>query len=82
MIGKRVIVVTSRGGSYSHDFAAPNFDLQEFYLKRLLGFIGLTDVAFIHAEHQRRADTGAESLAGALERISQVAGQSRAGTAD
>ncbi len=47
--GKRVIVVESRGGLYSEG-PAKVMDFQEPYLRTLLGFIGLTDVTFIHAE--------------------------------
>ncbi|KAB1085372.1 FMN-dependent NADH-azoreductase [Neorhizobium galegae] len=47
--GKRVIVVESRGGLYTEGPAVV-MDFQEPYLKTLLGFIGLTDVTFVHAE--------------------------------
>ncbi|MCA1457084.1 FMN-dependent NADH-azoreductase [Bradyrhizobium sp. BRP22] len=47
--GKRVIVVESRGGLYSEG-PANVMDFQEPYLRTLLGFIGLTDITFIHAE--------------------------------
>lgn len=47
--GKRVIVVASRGGFFSEG-PAKAMDFQEPYLRTLLGFIGLTDVTFIHAE--------------------------------
>lgn len=47
--GKRVIVVESRGGLYSEG-PAQALDFQEPYLRQLLGFVGLTDVAFIRAE--------------------------------
>jgi len=47
--GKSVIVIESRGGLYSEGPAAV-MDFQEPYLKTLLGFIGLTDVTFVHAE--------------------------------
>jgi len=47
--GKRVIVIESRGGLYSEGPAQP-MDHQEPYLRTLFGFIGLTDVTFIHAE--------------------------------
>ena len=47
--GKRVIVIESRGGLYSEG-PAKAIDFQEPYLRQLLGFMGLTDVAFIHAE--------------------------------
>lgn len=47
--GKKVIVLTSRGGLYSEG-PAKTADFQEPYLRHLLGFVGLTDVTFIHAE--------------------------------
>lgn len=40
------------------DFAASNFDFEESYLRRILGFMGLTDVTFIHAEYQMRSEKG------------------------
>jgi FMN-dependent NADH-azoreductase len=47
--GKRVVVIESRGGLYSEG-PAQAIDFQESYLRHLLGFIGLTDVAFVHVE--------------------------------
>jgi FMN-dependent NADH-azoreductase len=47
--GKRVIVVEARGGLYSEGPAAA-VDFQEPYLRHLLGFVGITDVTFVHAE--------------------------------
>jgi FMN-dependent NADH-azoreductase len=47
--GKRVIVIESRGGLYSEG-PAKALDFQEPYLRQLLGFMGLSDIAFIHAE--------------------------------
>jgi FMN-dependent NADH-azoreductase len=49
LTGKRVIVIESRGGLYSEG-PAQAVDFQEPYLRHLLGFVGLTDVTFIHAE--------------------------------
>lgn len=49
LTGKRVIVIESRGGLYSEG-PAQVMDFQEPYLRTLLGFIGLTDVTFVHAE--------------------------------
>lgn len=52
--GRKVFVVTSRGGVYSEGpFKA--YDQQEPYLRTMLAFLGLTDVTFIHAEAQKRA---------------------------
>lgn len=48
--GKKVFVVTGRGGVYSGDVPAKVLDFQEPYLRGFLGFLGLTDVTFIHVE--------------------------------
>ncbi len=47
--GKKVIVVSSRGGIYSQG-PMTDFDFQEAYLTRVFGFLGITDVEFIRAE--------------------------------
>jgi len=47
--GKRAIVIESRGGHYSEG-PAKAMDSQEPHLRTLLGFIGITDVAFVRAE--------------------------------
>lgn len=70
--GKKVVVITSRGGSYLPEPTARNFDLQEFYLRRVLCFIGLTDITFIHAEHQRRGEQAEQGFAAARARIDEV----------
>src|SRR5688572_19737416 len=62
MTNKRVIVIESRGGLYSEGPAAA-IDFQEPYLRHLLGFIGITDVTFVHAE---KIGYGPEARAAAL----------------
>lgn len=47
--GKRALIIESRGGLYSEG-PAKVIDFQEPYLRQLLGFIGVKDVSFIHAE--------------------------------
>ena len=47
--GKRTIVIESRGGLYSEG-PAKGLDSQEPHLRTLLGFIGIVDVTFVHAE--------------------------------
>jgi len=47
--GKRAIVIQSRGGLYTEGPLA-SLDFQEPYLRLLLGFIGISDVAFVQAE--------------------------------
>ena len=46
---KRAIVIESRGGLYSEGPASA-IDFQEPYLRHLFGFMGITDVTFVHAE--------------------------------
>jgi FMN-dependent NADH-azoreductase len=47
--GKKVIIVSTRGGHYSAGPAAV-MDHQESYLKAVLGFLGITDVEVVRAE--------------------------------
>ena len=47
--GKKIIVVSTRGGHYSEGPAAA-MDHQESYLKAVLGFLGVTDIEFVRAE--------------------------------
>lgn len=65
--GKKVIVVSSRGGFYGEGTAVASFDHQESYLQTVFGFLGITDVEFIRAEgvgidadHRQQAITKAE----------------------
>ncbi|QZI69197.1 FMN-dependent NADH-azoreductase [Pseudomonas protegens] len=46
LTGKRAYVLTARGGIY----AGSSADHQEPYLRQVMGFIGIHDVEFIHAE--------------------------------
>ncbi|WP_394779459.1 FMN-dependent NADH-azoreductase [Undibacterium sp.] len=47
--GKKVYVFTSRGGVYSEG-PAKVMDFHETYLRAVFGFLGITDVNFIHTE--------------------------------
>jgi FMN-dependent NADH-azoreductase len=69
---KKVIVITARGGAYPKGTPGEKLDFQEPYLRHILGFIGLTDVTFIHAENQAREEAGS-SLASAAEHIGRLA---------
>lgn len=59
--GKKVFVVTGRGGVYSGESPAKALDFQEPYLRAILGFIGLTDVSFVHVEGLNINKESAES---------------------
>jgi FMN-dependent NADH-azoreductase len=73
--GKRVIVIESRGGLYTEGPASA-IDFQEPYLRHLLGFVGITDVTFVHAE---KVGYGPEARAAALDaarrRIVEITGE-------
>ena len=68
---KKVVVITSRGSAYEKGTAREAFDFQEPYLRHILGFIGLTDVTFIHAENQAREEA-AVFFEDAAERIGGI----------
>jgi FMN-dependent NADH-azoreductase len=65
---KEVIVITARGGGYEKGTLTEAFDFQAPYLRHILGFIGLTNVTFIHAENQLR-EQAAASFEAAEEKI-------------
>ncbi|MOA50282.1 FMN-dependent NADH-azoreductase [compost metagenome] len=68
--GKRAFVLTARGGVY----AGGPLDQQEPYLRQALGFIGITDVTFIHAEGLNMGGAAAEQgLAKARNRLAAIA---------
>jgi len=73
--GKKVVVVTSRGGSFRPGTPAAQYDHQEPYLRHILAFIGLTDVTFIHAENQKPGELAEPSRAAAISLIQQAAAQ-------
>ena len=57
--GRKVFIVTGRGGIYS-DGPAKGMDFQEPYLQAMLGFLGLDDVTFIHVEGLKISPEAAE----------------------
>jgi FMN-dependent NADH-azoreductase len=56
---KEVMVITARGGGYEKGTLTEAFDFQAPYLRHVLGFIGLKNVTFIHAENQQREQAAA-----------------------
>ncbi|MDH4874339.1 FMN-dependent NADH-azoreductase [Pseudomonas sp. BN515] len=70
LTGKRAFVLTARGGIYS---GSP-LDHQEPYLRQAMGFIGIHDVTFIHAEGLNLGNEFQEKgLASAKAQLAQVA---------
>jgi FMN-dependent NADH-azoreductase len=79
--GKKVYVITSRGGAYRPATPTERFDYQEPYLRHILAFIGLTDVTFIHAENQKPGPQAKPAKAAAIAQIQQLAGEGKSTTA-
>ena len=49
-VGKKVVVVSTRGGVYAGTAYEAAMDHQESYLRTILNFLGMTDVTFVRAE--------------------------------
>ncbi|MDQ1387014.1 MAG: FMN-dependent NADH-azoreductase [Acidobacteriaceae bacterium] len=71
--GKKVVVLTSRGGAFRPGTPTAQYDHQEPYLRHILGFIGLTDVTFIHAENQKPGDLAEPARNAAIAEIQLAA---------
>ncbi|SER30801.1 FMN-dependent NADH-azoreductase [Pseudomonas sp. NFACC02] len=70
LTGKRAYVLTARGGIY----AGSTLDHQEPYLRQVLGFVGIHDVTFIHAEGLNMGgDFSEKGLNQAVARLAEVA---------
>ncbi len=71
--GKKVIVVSSRGGLYAGTAFETALDHQEAYLRAVFGFFGITDVEVIRAEGTALGDEArAASVKKALAEVCQV----------
>ncbi|NMG21632.1 FMN-dependent NADH-azoreductase [Brasilonema bromeliae] len=71
--GKKLLVITARGGDFSPgSFAAP-YDYQEPYLRAIFAFVGITDITFINVENLGAGDeVRQQSFAKAHEAIAQA----------
>ena len=62
------------GGAYEKGTAREAFDFQEPYLRAVFGFLGLTDVSFIHVESQNIGpDAAKEGMAEARRKLNALA---------
>ncbi len=76
---KTVFVATARGGIYRADSPAAALDFQEPYLRAMLGFLGITDVTFIHTEGLNLGpDAAARGLAEARRAVTELLPMARA----
>jgi len=73
--GKKVVVLTSRGGAFRPGTPTAQYDHQEPYLRHILAFIGLADVTFIHAENQKPGDLAEPARTAALAEVQRAASE-------
>lgn len=71
--GKKLFVITARGGLYGPGSRGEAMNHQTPYLKAFFAFIGITDVTFIDAEAQGIAQQAPAQYEAALTRVQQVA---------
>lgn len=74
VLGKRMFIITARGSSgygAGEQYEALNY--QDPYLRTVFGFIGVTDITFVHVENDELGGTGLErSIANARTQIAQL----------
>jgi len=71
--GKKVVIVSSRGGVYSTE-QGQLMDFQEDYLRTVLGFLGISDIEFVRAEAVNMGeDKRATAIHAAKEAIAKLA---------
>lgn len=72
--GKKVIIISSRGGIYGPGSPFEGNDFQEKYLRAILTFLGITDITVITAEGVAYGpDKIAEAVSSAKAKIAQLA---------
>jgi FMN-dependent NADH-azoreductase len=69
--GKKILVITSRGGDYSSNSPLAAFDFHEPYLRTIFGSFGITDIEFIYANNLELGDRE-KSIYTAKESIRQI----------
>ncbi|PPS40637.1 FMN-dependent NADH-azoreductase [Chroococcidiopsis sp. TS-821] len=75
VLGKKMLIVTARGGSgFEPGGRNEKLNHQDPYLKTVFGFIGITDITFIHIENDEFGGTSlARSLAAARIQVQLLA---------
>ncbi len=78
--GKRVVIVSSRGGKYAGQAFEAALDHQEAYLRAFFGFVGISDVTVVRAEGVAMGpESRAAAVAAALGQTDAVAARIAAG---
>lgn len=77
VLDKKMFIITARGGSgFGSGERNEKLNHQDPYLRTIFGFIGITDITFIHVENDEYdGQTLAESLAAARTQVAQLVGR-------
>lgn len=73
--GKRMVCITSRGADYSPTGPMGAYDFQEPYLRAIFGFVGITDIDFVHAQPMDHPLLRDATMASALSAVEELAAQ-------
>ncbi len=74
VLNKKMIIITTRGGLYAEGTPTYAYDFQTPYLRLIFGFIGITEIEFIHAEGLNMNDElRSRSIANARSQIASLA---------
>jgi FMN-dependent NADH-azoreductase len=72
--GKKVYIFAARGGSYAPGTPFHAYDQQEPYLRTAFGFLGISEIEFVHADNQGHGgDAAALGLAAAEAALAALA---------
>lgn len=76
VLDKKMLIITARGGSgFGSGERNEKLNHQDPYLRTIFGFIGITDINFIHVENDEYGgQTLAESIANARTQIAELVG--------
>jgi FMN-dependent NADH-azoreductase len=73
LTGKKMLVITARGGSFPAGTPAANYDFQEPYIRTVFGLMGVTDINFVNAENlAMKGDMREQSLESAKTKLTQL----------
>lgn len=73
--GKKVVIVSSRGGAYTEGTPWASYDQVIPYLRTLFGFFGISDITVVTIDNQNRSgDAPVEGLAAAEKQIAALLG--------
>ncbi|MGF1673744.1 MAG: FMN-dependent NADH-azoreductase [Rivularia sp. (in: cyanobacteria)] len=73
LTGKKMLVITARGGSFPAGTPAANFDFQEPYIRTVFGLMGVTEINFVNAENlAMKGDVREQSLQSAKIQLTQL----------